>query len=151
MPVATYIPGLIELAVSDRIQDDTIIKQKVRFVSLLHSQDQSGVCVALIRVLVFPFSAAAGDFGAPLTGPYARAYETELVADNQTLVDAATGEIVAIRYLLTAEQWQDMLASERQTMLQGDFFHYLRENADVRIGDMIRQHIAQANAMGRFA
>lgn len=155
MPLISPPHTHIELPVADRIVADTRIRQKCAFAMLRHTQNEAGECCAHIGVLVTLYAAddaAAEGFGRPLTGPGFSSYAAELVADNNTLVDAQTGAIQAIRQGENDASWRAKIdAFPQPTMLQGDFFEYLRENQPVRIGDMIRQHIQQADAMGRFA
>lgn len=136
---------------ADRVIGDTIIRQLVRFVGLRHSQGPDGQCAAYVDVLVTMYAALGAGRGPELNGAGFAPYAVSLVADNQTIVDAATGRILAIRQGENQADWLALAEGYPQdTMLQGDFFEQLREQP-LRIGDMIRQHIAQADAMGRFA
>lgn len=144
---------LIELPVADRQQGDTRIRQRARFVGLAHGQSADGTCTATITVLVSLYAAEGDGYGEPLTGPGFSPYSATLAADNQTLVAVESGQILAIRQGEQEAAWQakiEELSRERDTMLQGDFFEVLREQT-IKIGDMIRQHIQQADAMGRFS
>ena len=155
-----YTPTPIVLPVSDRVVGDTVIKQKARFAGLLHLQTDEGECNARItvRVSLYAADATAPDgYGPLLDGPGLSRYTAELVADNNTLVDKRDGSILlyngklAIRQLLSAQEWEEA-AAPAYAMLQGDFFELLRENGlPGTIADMIRLHIQQADAMGRFA
>lgn len=152
MPLLPGARALIEIAVASRTIVDTLIKQKAKFVSLLHQQTEAGESLVIVTVRVALFAADGDGFGPALEGPGFSAYEVQLRADNQTVVDAQTGAILAIRLGEPEADWQNKLASyEQPVMLQGDFFEYLRENQPIKIGEMIRQHITQADAMGRFA
>jgi len=156
MPLQPYPRTLIEVPVSDRVIADTRIKQKARFYSLLHTQEVNGVSRVIIKLLVSLYaadSAAPDGYGDKLISAGFSAYECELSADNNTLVDPAqAGAILAIRGAATDAQWQATIERFAQdTMLQGDFFEYLREQQPILIGEMIRHHIAAADAMGRFA
>lgn len=149
------LPGnrtTIVVDVADRQLHDTRIRQRARFVELRHAQTESGECRATIIVVVSMYAADGEQYGPRLTGAGFSDYMVELVAANDTLVDAVTGHILAIRTSQSAADWQAELDSHAQaTMLQGDFFELLRENQPILIGDMIRQHIQQADDMGRFA
>lgn len=153
-----FQPGLrtlIELPVADRVSGDTRIRQRARFLSLVHGQSSDGACTAVITVLVSLYAAQGEDYGEALSGPGLSTYTVSLSADNQTLVDAGTGQILAIRQGEQPADWQariDELSQERTTMLQGDFFEYLRDNGlPGTMRQMIEQHIQQADEMGRFA
>ena len=75
-----------------------------------------------------------------------------LVADNDTIVDATTGQILAIRNDETETTWLAKAdAYEQDVMLQGDFFEEVCITLPVVIGNLIKEHITNANAMGRFA
>jgi hypothetical protein len=141
------------LAISDRQQGDTLIRQRARFLALAHGQSADGTCTATISVLVSLYAADGDGYGELLTGPGLSPYAVTLTADNQTLVAVQTGQILAIRQGEQEAAWQaniEELSREQATMLQGDFFEALRAQP-INIGDMIRQHIQQADAMGRFA
>jgi len=156
MPLYSPPQTTIELPVSDRVSGDTRFRQKALFLSLFHQQlpgGESSVRI-VVRVRLYAADASAADgYGPQLTGPGLSSYEATLSADNRTLVDAADGTQLAMRQLgQTEAEWQALVESFPQpTMLQGDFFHALRESQPVQIGDMIRHHIQQADAMGRFA
>lgn len=141
----------IELAVVDRLPG---IKQKARFVRLSHGQAASGECEATITVMVTMYRAEGQDFGPALSGPGFSAYPVELTADNNCLVDATTGAVLARRNGANSVDWQATIDSFPQpTMLQGNFFEYLRDNGlPGTIRQMIEQHITQSDAApSRFA
>lgn len=151
MPLLAHTPTIIELPVADRVAGDTLIRQKARFVSLLHTQSPAGECRAVITVLVSLYAADGPGFGPALQGLGFQNYTVELVAANDTLVDAETGQILAMHQGQDAETWQALCNGyTRPVMLQGDWFEAIRETQPVLIGEMIRQHIQQADAMGRF-
>ena len=152
MPLLSPPRTFIEAEISDLVLLDTIIKRKVRFEAMHHHQDADGQCRATLFVRLYCYANAAGAYGPQLEGPLFRASRRELYADNNCLVDAATGAILAVRDGRSAAEWETLPASfEQPTMLQGDFFEYLRENQPILIGELIRHHIQQADAMGRFA
>jgi len=155
MPLVSFPTPVIELPVADRVSGDTRVRQKARFVSLFHQQlGESSDARITVRVSLYAADASApAGYGAPLSGPGFSAYDAVLSADNRTLVDASNGAILAMQQLgQTAQEWEAVVAGfDQNTMLQGDFFGMLRDTQAVNIGDMIRQHIAQADAMGRFA
>ncbi|TGE26901.1 hypothetical protein [Hymenobacter metallicola] len=88
MPLLKPEVPIIEMPVSDRISGDTRIKQKARFVSFNHLQDLNGRCEARITVNVTLHAADGDGFGQPLTGLGFMSYNADLVADNNTVVDA---------------------------------------------------------------
>jgi hypothetical protein len=145
----------IEQEISDLVQGDTRIKRKVRFETMHHHQAADGQCRATLFVRVYSYANQGGQYGELLQGALFRAYRCELQADNACLVEATTGAILAVQavnepladWLARAEG----LSQAADTLLQGDFFEQLRQRQPVLIADMIRQHIQQADAMGRFA
>ncbi len=153
MPLLTPTRELIRVPLTDRVFNDTVIKQEAVFDTLEHRQDAiNGVAQVHVVVVVRSYANDNGEFGIALHDkgmPDKRVY---LVADNLTVVNAETGEIVLIQAADNYFTWEeDIEALEGNVMFQGDFFLQLRDNAPIVIGDMIRQHIAQADAMGKFA
>jgi hypothetical protein len=153
MALAPYTPTSIVLPVADRVLGTTVLKQLATFVSLHHDYDAHDQPQARIVVSVQMFGIGPdGSLGPALVGDGFSKREIVLMAANDTLVDAATGEILAIRTFAAGENWQAVLDRyEQPTMLQGNFFEYLRDNAAINIGGLIRQHIQNADALGRFA
>jgi hypothetical protein len=136
--------------VSDRVAGDTIIKQKATFVSLSHTQNTSG-SYASIQVLVEMYANAAGAYGDKLSGPGIGTYHVTMNAANDTIVNAETGTILHVRSGESEGAWQALAElSPQPVMFQGDFFEMLREQP-VKIADLIRSHIANADALGRFS
>jgi len=136
--------------VSDRVVGDTIIKQKATFVSLSHNQNTSG-SYASIQVLVEMYANVAGDYGDKLSGPGIGTYYVTMNAENNTIVNAETGAILHVRNGESEAVWQALAElSPEPVMFQGDFFEMLREQP-VKIADLIRAHIANADALGRFS
>jgi hypothetical protein len=151
MPLLPFQHTPIELPVVDRLPG---IKQLARFLRLTHSQASTGECEATITVLITMYAADGADFGPALSGPGFSTYTVDLVADNNCLVDAATGAVLARRKGATESDWQATIDSfEQPTMRQGDFFEYLRDNGlPGTIRQMIEQHITQSDAApSRFA
>lgn len=146
----------IELVVADRLLGGVAFKQKARFAAFTHSQDWTGACRLTVTVLATLHAtdpAAPQGVGEPMTGQESYSRQIVLVADNNCVVNAETGAILAIRQGESETDWQAILdALPAPTMLQGDFFEYLRENGlPGTIRQMIEQHIQQADQMGRFA
>ena len=153
MPLQAYPRTPITLPVADRRVADTLVRQQAMFLQLTHTQAEDGQCRATVTVRVDLYAAAGDGYGQRLMGNGFSSYTVQLVAANDTLVDAQTGAILAIQLPgQSGADWQAHLDSFSQaTMLQGDFFEYLRENQPIKIGDMIRQYIQQADAAGKFA
>ena len=149
MPLLTPYRQKIQVPVSNRVYGDTIIKQDVVFVRLQHNQDYiSGVSTAEIMLLLRAYSSINGNVGVPLNDKGIPDRLIQLVADNSTLVDVATGALLAIRTGETNEAWNTLIGTFPQnTMLQGDYFAWLRDNHPLRIKDMILANITQADTM----
>jgi hypothetical protein len=153
MPLIPHIPTPIEVSVSDRKVNDTTIKQKAVFQRLEHRIAYNDEARVAVTVLVELYAADGDSYGEKLVGPGFAGYTVELVADNQTIVDVTTGEILAINTGYKSKMaWEaEAQGYEQPVMFQGDFFELIRDNQPIVIGDLIRQHIAQADAMGKFA
>ena len=159
MALLPYSPTPIELPVSSRVVGDTIFRQKARFMDLTHTQSPEGTCRVVVRVLVSLYAAQGEGFGPMLSGLGVSPYIMELVADNNTLVEATTGDILTgeggklyIRGKVSEQEWEAAsTSSPTPLMYQGDFFEYLRENSPINISALIRQHINQADQMGKFS
>lgn len=152
MPLLPFYRTRIVVPVSDKVYDSTIIKQEAIFVRLQHNQDHiSGVSSAEIIVLLCAYSSIAGEKGMPLNSRGVPDRTVTLVANNDTLVDVATGALLAIFSNEEPTVRQTIIDGFPQnTMLQGDFFAWLRDNNPVRIGDMIHANIIQADTMNKF-
>jgi len=161
MAIQPYNPPLFELEVADRVIGETIVKQKFLFDRLEHS---NAARTCFIQGTVRPFAVAAGGgYGPALVGGPFAAYPVTLAAENNTLVDTRDGSILAVRYAPrpggapgTDADWQADIArieadAALPAMYQGDYFCLIRDTQPLIIGDLIRQHILNANALGRFA
>ena len=146
MPVNPGLRTLIEIPVSDRVFGDTTIKQKAIFNTLYHHQQANGECSVTISVTVRSFSLQDGVYGESLADKGVPDRQISLTADNSTLVDMTTGSLLASRRYETNQEWDVIVNSfTQETMLEGDFFELLRENSPIRIGELIRMHIALAD------
>jgi hypothetical protein len=83
----------IELEISDKVIQSTIVKRKAKLFSLTYSPQEEQV---VINIAIFPFAATSeGGYGASLA--YSGLFQVEykqLIADNNTLVNPSTGEIL---------------------------------------------------------
>jgi hypothetical protein len=152
MPVKPGLRKRIEIDLSDRVLNSTRWKQRAICSYFTCLQDEQGVCSVSLEVVVRSYSDDKGKYGESLhlRGVPDRAVVIE--ANNQTLVDFATGAILLVRSGENDIQWEQATAAfAQETMLQGDYFEWLREQAPLVIGELIRHHIRQADAIGRFA
>lgn len=155
MPLISHPPTPIIVEVSDRKINDTVIKQKVVFQRLEHRIQPDGTARVGVSILVELYAASGAGYGEKLSGNGFNPYYDELVADNDTIVDAQTGDILAININGFGHKSQDDWTKQanefkQNVMFQGDFFEVLRDTQPVEIGALIRQHITQADAMGKF-
>ena len=150
MPLAPYTTTQIEIPVTDRVFNDTTIKQKAVFTTLTHTQNEKS-SKAVIEVLVSMYANDNGDYGQKLSGQGFSPYFSKLGADNDTIVNAQTGEILLVRTDESDALWQARADMHPDTvMFQADFFLMLRDTQTIEIGNLIKQHITQADALGRF-
>jgi hypothetical protein len=143
------------VAISDYVNGSTRYKRKAKWLSFYHAvTPQAGVNLQLV-VLITAYAAVEGspeEYGPQLIGPQFRAYESTLQADESTLVDATSGEVLAVRGALMPEAWQALTDSfEQDIMLQTEYFARARDLGAVAIAPMVLHHIAQADALGRFS
>ena len=153
MPLVNINRAIIMVPLADRVFAGTIIKQTATFVTLSHVQDpNSGVCSAVIVVLVKYYANNAGALGMSLNDHGVPDKQFNLTADNNTIVDASTGAILAINpVFFESPEWLAQVAAFTQNVMkQGDFFQAMRDASPIIIGDLIKHHIAQADSMGRF-
>lgn len=155
MPLITHTPSPIVVEVSDRKINDTVIKQKVVFQRLEHRIQTDGTSRVGVSILVELYAANGTAYGEKLTGNGFNSYYDELVADNNTIVDVQTGDILAINVIAfgykNQPDWiQQANDFKQDVMFQGDFFEVMRDSQPVQIGALIRHHITQADAMGKF-
>lgn len=141
----------IILPVCDVKFGDTFFKQKAHFQQLTHTESPAGVCEATITVAVLRYAAdgtAPDGFGDVLPDLPARTFT--LQAKNDTLVDLATGKVLASSTEPDQNPYDWDAKFTSPTMLQGDYFALLRDTQAVNIGELIRQYIRQADELGRF-
>lgn len=154
MPLVPFQTEQITLDVQDRVYAGTTIKQKATFTRLAHTQSANTSNVA-IDVRVSMYADDRGAYGPELSGPGFQPYNRQLGADNDTLVNAQTGAILQVRKTGAGRESDDIWMAVAElhpeaVMFQADFFLMLRDTQPIKIGDMIRQHITQADALGRF-
>lgn len=150
MALIPYKTEQIIIPVADRIFNDTIIKQKATFTTLTHTQTANGSNVR-VEALVTMYSNDNGDYGKPLTGSGFAPYFVTVGADNDTIVNAQTGEILLVRTNESDAFWKAKADTNPEpVMFQADFFIMLRDTQSIEIGELIKKHIIQANNLGRF-
>jgi hypothetical protein len=139
----------IELRISDLVPG--VIARLARFRAFAHDQAPNGVCSVGAKVWVTLVRLVDGELGPPYENKATQEYEVSLVGDNNTIVDAATGEILLIKTTQDVPEWDDIAeAYPQMVMYQGDFFELVRKHSPLDLEEMIEQNIRQADAMGRF-
>lgn len=159
-----FEPSYLTLRLNDRAPG---IAQIGRVTSLSYSQ--AGASAAWIGVEVNLY--AEDDLTTPLTERGFSAYRRELVADNNTAVDATSGAIVLVRSFDVVQnadgsprlsphptEEDQAVFAERcrqhpdQLELQGNAFEKMRDKLlPMTLGQLMLYHLQQANLMGRFA
>jgi hypothetical protein len=157
MPYIPYSNDLIEVEISDRIYSNTTIKQKARFTSLQHIQDEHGIGTVTVFVDVDMYAAGpSGSYGSKISSNGINSYKIMLVADNSYVVDvtpsAAFGDVIYQRQPgQSDDQFTEVLNNFAQpVMLQGDFFVMLRNEQPIILKDLITKYIQVADALGKF-
>jgi hypothetical protein len=150
----TYDAPAMLFPVCDREVAGIRYKQKAECKGFsVHEDDELGCLVRMtIRLWLYAPDAEAPDgYGPRVEGEGFTYRPRELKADDDTLVDAATGEILAERAKCSTEQWAAVRDDpDRAVMGQGNFFQQVRDLVPFINRDLIAQHVHQANAMGRF-
>ncbi|GAB3303736.1 hypothetical protein [Hymenobacter tenuis] len=153
MALQTFDPTFIQYPLSDLTIGDTQVKQMGQLTDFhYHKNRQTGEAWAKITLYVTLHADIAGGIGPELPATvFGEGREEYLVADNNTLVDAETGEILAIKGIHPDAYWQELVEGERLVELQGVYFDkYSERIPEQSIADMWRWHILNAVAMGKF-
>jgi hypothetical protein len=143
---------IARLRVVDRVQDETTICQVATMRTVNLVQAESGAFSVAISAWVTQHSCRNGEPGEELAGSPGR--PLTFSGDYLTLVDAATGEQLAIRTSEDNAQWQVIEDSFPQnTMWQGDFLLEVLRKGAVNIADLVLYHMARANSpeLNRYA
>ena len=156
--------AFIDLRLADLVQADTRFGQVARFRRLVHEQDAAGVCSVQIETQILVYCLVGQELGERLPDTRFVTLSVNLKGNNHTLVEAATGKILAIRDVpenagspvtpgtADAAEWGELCRSYDQgAMLQGDWFETVRDTQPVPIGAWILVNMQQAARMGRFS
>ena len=145
----------ISVDVSNRVIQDTLIKQRATFTGITISPglDNNETRVTL-TTRVDLFANNAGKYGDILSGFGVSSYEVPLYADNSCAVyfntadpaDPRNGEILENRGFKDRLTWEEELALRPEpVMLQGSFFRMLMGTAQV-IESLIMAEILRADS-----
>jgi hypothetical protein len=162
MPHKEYTPAKVEVRVSRIAIGKTEVNQLAWCTKFITEEKEDGRFTVLMQLDLIPYAVVAeGDgWGECLAGvgPF-QTRKAEIRADDNTIVEVTDdpndphfGRILAIKHLSTPEEWAAADTQfPGQVMYQGQFMSYLRDNLPQVLGQVQRYHIAQADAMGRFA
>lgn len=175
MPFVPYIQDPIVVEIADKVEGSTRLKRKARFLSMSYSQGsipqyQNSNFVLVnddqvqLHLLIELYSAgpqnADGSFayGEPLEGKKGFSnYNHNIIANNSTMVDAATGEVLcsANEYeaavILAAQGGVDVelvlpeVLKGRNFMREGQRFRMIAQNYQITVDPMIIDHIQRAD------
>jgi hypothetical protein len=151
MAQETPFDDLIIIPVQDLVYADTAFKQKAHFIELRHRYQHGPY--ASIDVDVYRYSADPSKpdgYGDIIPNIPPRRFTLE--AKNDTLVEKKSGRILASAQdpELDAYSWDEKFPFP--TMLQGNYFAWVRDNVEIKMGDLIRFHIVNADrTFNKFA
>jgi hypothetical protein len=162
------IPQII-VEISDLTLDSTIIKRKARFDSLHYQQlDQpnyDGKQIVVISLTILHYTQLSdGSYGELINNSRGiQSYQTQLIADNSTLVDATTGQIIGPSSLLddpnnlldaytdeNGVQHDAGILFGKDYMYESEFFRRIADQLPVVVDDLIKLHIVTANTDNRL-
>jgi len=153
-----YPEDLIMVDLRPRTFGTTIIQQRAQFLDLRiqHNRYTKQVS-AILNVLVLSYSTTAeGGYGELLPAEYQRAEPVPLVADNNCVVDLATGKPYSVRTGWPNAEgmtWEEQMeASSKSLMFQGKYFKMIMKTQQVPIEPMIIGFILDADdpAVNKF-
>lgn len=147
MSLIPYTNTAIEVEVSDRIYNETIFKQRAKFLGMeIWQSPVNNTVTVLVKMLVTLYASVNGGYGNEITGKGLVPYQVTLVADNNCGVNPQTGGILHVRTTESDTDWDSLLQADAQPlMLQGDFFNMLMHSQAVEIEPMLRNFILQAD------
>lgn len=166
MGIIRYQEPQIAVDIADLVIGDTIIKRKCYFESLLYTQINQGPTPSLfggiggnspervaVVVTVKHFAKNAdGTYGEALEGKNGFVpYQKRLLADDTTLVDSTTGEILCSASQYTAEAVSEGgVLFGKDFMYENEFFRRMAKTQAVIVDDLIIAKIQSASARGIF-
>jgi hypothetical protein len=161
MPHKDYLPEKVAVRVSPIVIGKTSVNQLAWCTKFVTEEKEDGQFTVLMLLDLIPYAVVEdGDgWGACLAGvgPF-QTRKHEIRADDNTIVEVTDdpgdphfGRILAIKNSSTPSEWEAAESYPGQIMYQGQFMSYLRDNLPQVLGQVQRYHIAQADAMGRFA
>ena len=153
-----YPEDLIIVDLRPRTFGGTVIQQRGQFLDLTIRQNQySREVSAILNVLVLSYATSTeGGYGELLPAEYQRSQPVPLVADNNCVIDLATGKPYSMLSYGVNEEGQTWLeqmeASGKQLMYQGRYFKELMDTKQVPITPMIIGFITDADdpAVNKF-
>lgn len=152
----------IVVEISDLVIESTEIKRKARFDRLLYQQGAEptfGIQSASLQKVTIGLTiqhfakAPDGSYGTSLEGrPGFSSYQHNLIADNSSLVDAATGEVIcdASEYNKVESVLPGGILYGRDFMYEDEFFRRMAELVDIKVDDTIIHYIQTASQLGKL-
>lgn len=149
----TYPLAWVEIDLPDYTMGDTRVKRKARLTEFHYTQSAQGITLTLLTEVV-PFGANAQGLSAELRSALFRSYEVALHGDYDTLVNAATGDILAaLPSWLTAEARAAKIATFEgvcDTQLQAEYFLKMRDTGTINMRAEWMRYMRTAAAVGRY-
>lgn len=154
----------IVVEISDFVSGGTKIKRKAELVKLEYSLQEKrvGIHISIIPYAVGPVDADGNEtYGDPLVNTSFGMFPNQnssfnitfkqLIANNTTIVDAATGELLGESSLINdpIATTTGVLAGKNY-MLEFDFYKMVAGTQDVNIDTLITNKIKQADDAGRL-
>lgn len=148
-----YTADPTEVNISDHNENGLLLKRKARLQRLLFEHLLNGRVTLELLVMVRHFAPVPGDpaaYGLEVTDSrFLKERDFTFEADMFTLVDAATGAIVARRGEETDEEWQVLAESfAGDTMLQTEHFLRVRDYAHINLKELFENHLLVADQPG---
>ena len=132
MALITILPINIEIDIPDLVTDTVSLKRKAKLFTMTYNQHAKQL--TLTWIVSYPELQAKG----------INNYPKESVADNTTMVDVNTGEILTPT-ITKDENDKDVTTYQGDYIGQYDWFNYVAENSPIQVHEMIRQYGMQAN------
>lgn len=132
MPLITIPPIEIEIDIPDLVTGAVTLKRKAKLFTLIYNQATKALTLSWI--VSYPELNAKG----------ISSYSKESTADNTTMVNVQTGEVLQPEIITNAEGVIETTYPGNY-IGQYDWFNYVAETQPLNVHDLIRQYGMQAN------
>ena len=129
----------ILIEIPDVVINDTILKRKARLFTMTYNQNE--LTLTLTWVIGF-YANLGGAYGSSIS-ELVNDYSHQSIADNNTKVNPATGEIIFPITTQTVDSnghTTEVITYATDHMGQYDWFNHLAETQPIQVHDMIRQY-----------